>query len=518
MEDDPIVLENYYELINESFDSIKVDKFLDYQTASDAIQRESYDLAILDIFLGCASSGIDLAREIKQKSDSKVVFLTAYDDQQTFDSALKTGPDFYLTKPVQDNQFVSTLKYFLKSKSMYEEFKKTNLTDQTIQYNFIPAVDFYRSAIDLTCLVSVTDEKGLILSANSKFCNVSQYTEAELLGKDHRIVNSGEHDQEFFKNMWKTLKNKNIWAGEIKNKKKDGSFYWVFSTIIPILGNNGEIIKYFSIRQDVTENKWIEDSYKNLYALKVEELAKTQEKTIHMSKMLALNSLSSALAHDVKGPLASLVLFMDAFKNVGSMNQDKFDVICKKTKTRLRDVLKILDSVYSTMKSGTEGDCTEFDICITVNDIIEIIKKNLSYRNINIFLNESLRGKYVKEFAISKENLEYIILNLVKNSVDAVEKLQPEQGTIEIHLCDNEWGKFNIVVSDNGCGIKDEDIEKIFDIMYSQSEGTGFGLAMVEQIVKKSGGKIEVSSEVNKGSEINISLPYNKGEVENEPE
>ena len=113
-------------------------------------------------------------------------------------------------------------------------------------------------AVDQSSLVSIADIKGNIIKVNQRFCEVSKYSEAELLGKNHRIINSGYHNKSFWREMWKTISNGNVWRGEIKNRAKDGSEYWVSSVINPIVGNDGKITHYLSIHQNITSRKTAE--------------------------------------------------------------------------------------------------------------------------------------------------------------------------------------------------------------------------------------------------------------------
>lgn len=113
----------------------------------------------------------------------------------------------------------------------------------------------YIDAIGALALISITDRKGNILLANKRFCEISGYTEEELLGNDHNIVNSGAHPKAFFVDMWATISSGKIWHKEICNRNKKGEFYWVDSTIVPIKCNDGNVNRYLSVRVDVTERK-----------------------------------------------------------------------------------------------------------------------------------------------------------------------------------------------------------------------------------------------------------------------
>ncbi|MBL6985528.1 MAG: PAS domain S-box protein [Methylobacter sp.] len=105
-------------------------------------------------------------------------------------------------------------------------------------------------ALENHVLISISDVQGRIVYANDMFCKISGYTEDELIGQDHRIVNSGHHDQEYIRNMWSTIARGQVWRGEFCNRRKDGGLYWVDSTIAPVLDKTGKPKQYISIRRD----------------------------------------------------------------------------------------------------------------------------------------------------------------------------------------------------------------------------------------------------------------------------
>lgn len=143
-------------------------------------------------------------------------------------------------KLTNDYNQIEKLNYILKDTGDFE-LKDTLLL-----------LEEYKNAIDESSIVSKTNAEGIITYVNNKFCEISGYTKDELIGKNHNIIRNPENSKEFFKLMWETLKNKDIFKGVISNKKKDGTIYYVDSTIIPILDYDGNIIEYIGIRNDIT--------------------------------------------------------------------------------------------------------------------------------------------------------------------------------------------------------------------------------------------------------------------------
>ena len=117
----------------------------------------------------------------------------------------------------------------------------------------------YKRAINAANIVAITDPKGVITFVNDNFCKISQYAASELIGQTHSVVNSGYHSRRFFADMWATISSGKIWRGEIRNRAKDGSFYWVETTIVPFLDEQRQIEQYMSVRTDITDRKIAKD-------------------------------------------------------------------------------------------------------------------------------------------------------------------------------------------------------------------------------------------------------------------
>jgi PAS domain S-box-containing protein len=153
----------------------------------------------------------------------------------------------------------------------------------------------YRNAVDVNMISSITDKTGKIIYANDNFCKISKYATWELIGQNHRIINSGTHSREFFRDLWTKISGGELWHGEIQNKAKDGSLYWVDTVIIPIFDEDKNINSYLSLRMLITDRKEVEkqhNTYTNL-----------------------LQKVAAMVAHDVRGPLCRILGLTDLLVN-----------------------------------------------------------------------------------------------------------------------------------------------------------------------------------------------------------
>jgi PAS domain S-box-containing protein len=326
--------------------------------------------------------------------------------------------------------------------------------------------------LDQYSIVAITDKNGIITYVNKEFCRISGYSENELLGKTHSILKSGHHPPKFYKDLWKTISSGHVWRSEIKNKAKNGSFYWVKTIIVPFLDHRGNPQEYYSIRTDITEQKRLQ-----------EELIDAREIMLRQERLRAIGELSARIAHDLRNPLS----VMKATVEMINMRRDC--TVDEKTK---KDLAR-LDRAVSRMTHQI-NDILDF-VKITELHLEENSLKDIIYsviQNTSIPPNITMSMPQNDVLLLSdKRRLEVLIANMVSNAIDAIDE---KTGIIRIRLDENSQSAV-IEIEDSGSGISSDILPNIFEPLFTtKQKGTGLGLASCMNIVKSHNGKIDVTT------------------------
>ena len=210
--------------------------------AFEKFQKNSFDIVISDINMP-RMNGLKLFKKIKEIDQNvSLVFLTAHNEDSYFLESIKIGVNGYLLKPIDIEQLTKTL---MRITQKYKYMKES-------QENILLLKE-YQEAVNQSCIVSKTDVKGIITFVNDSFCQISGYSQEELIGKNHNIIRHPDMPKLVFQELWNIIKNKKkSWKGVIKNRAKSGKTYYTDSLVMPILDKNNEVIEYISIRHDVT--------------------------------------------------------------------------------------------------------------------------------------------------------------------------------------------------------------------------------------------------------------------------
>jgi diguanylate cyclase (GGDEF)-like protein/PAS domain S-box-containing protein len=198
----------------------------------------------------------------------------------------------------------------------------------------------FKYTLDQAAIVSIADPRGTIIYANDLFCEISQFDRDELIGKNHRVLNSGYHPKEYFKEMWRQIGTGHIWEGEVRNLKKDGSVYWVQATIVPFMDEKGKPYKYISIRKEITKQKKLEEE--------IYHLAYHDPLTNLPNRRLFMNQLRSEIIerNNSKFQLSILFIDLDNFKFINDKwGHDAGDIVIKEAACKIKEAIRPTDMV-----------------------------------------------------------------------------------------------------------------------------------------------------------------------------
>jgi PAS domain S-box-containing protein len=347
-------------------------------------------------------------------------------------------------------------------------------------------------ALDQHAIVSITDIHGNIIYANDKFCEISQYPLEELLGKNHRLVKSGIHPPAVYEDLWHTITQGKVWHGEVCNRARDGSHYWVNATIVPFLDESGLPYQYVSIRTDITRSK------QNEQAL---EVARDAAEAASRAKSDFLATMSHEIRTPMNGIIGMTELALDT--PMTPLQREYLEIVKSSADSLLTVINDILD--FSKIEAGKmELDPEKFDLRDVLADVVKPLAVRAEQKGVELIYEvaagvpEHLVGDY--------HRLKQVIVNLVGNAIKFT-----GEGEIVVRVVPEAIGEqeaiLHFMVSDTGIGIPPEKQALIFEA-FSQADssttrkygGTGLGLTISGRLVKLMGGNIWVESEAGRGS------------------
>jgi PAS domain S-box-containing protein len=338
-------------------------------------------------------------------------------------------------------------------------------------------------ALNQSAIVAQTDIKGNITYVNDRFCQISEYRRSELIGKNHRIVNSGTHPKDFFNQMWGTISQGLIWRGDVCNRAKSGRLYWVATTIVPLLDADGKPDRYLAVRQDIS-------------ALKEAErvILEQQAQMIANSKMSAVGEMAAAITHEINNPLGVILGRCEMIKNLlqkGDIERSNLERLVDTIEVTGHRIEKIVRSMKTLAHAGEQDPFLKTSVAQIVRDLNDLFLGKFEKVGVRFEVNDIDETLFVE--CRSHEILQ-VLVNLLNNSLDALQIL--EEKWIRLHV-QKLGSEIEISMTDSGTGIPTALQEKLFMPFFSTKRvqyGTGLGLSISRSLIQRHQGRLEYDS------------------------
>ncbi|MGV3518226.1 ATP-binding protein [Luteitalea sp.] len=356
------------------------------------------------------------------------------------------------------------------------------------------------SALDHHAILAITDQRGRIVHVNDHFCAISKYRRDELLGRDQRLINSGTHSREFMRHLWRTITGGTVWHGEICNRAKDGTLYWVETTIYPVAGPHGSPVQYVSLRTDISRRKFAEArarEERDRAALLARDAIKASQ---------AKSDFLATMSHEIRTPLNGVLGFTTLLTET-TLNEDQrlcVDTIHSSGQALLEIVNDILD--YSKIESGRLVlERAPYDLHALIADVVARHEVRATEKGVSLRIVDGDAPTYLMG---DEGRVRQVLINLVSNAV----KFTP-CGAVTVAASRHDHA-VRVTVTDTGIGIPADRVDRLFQ-PFSQADGsttrrfggTGLGLAISRHLVELMGGRIGVESDESTGSTFWFDVP-----------
>ncbi|MBX3019537.1 MAG: PAS domain S-box protein [Bdellovibrionaceae bacterium] len=343
-------------------------------------------------------------------------------------------------------------------------------------------------ALDQAAIVAATDRRGIITYVNDKFCEISEYTRSELLGKSHKVVNSGFHGPEFFKELWGKIGHGQVWRGEICNRKKSGALYWVATTIVPFNDDEGKPYQYLSIRQDITDMKNARQT-----------ILDQQAKLVASSKLVALGELAACLTHEINNPLGVILGRCEMLRRSidrGQVSPEELLKMAESIETTGYRIEKVVRSMRSLARGEDSEALSDISIPLIVEQTLDLTRQRFIDHGIRFEQEVIFAGRVRCRLTQTLQ----ILVNLLNNSHDSVyEAEDPAQRWVKLRVTESA-GTVSFAVEDGGLGVSAELVARLFTPFFTTKDiqiGTGMGLSISQSLAHRQEGELVLESRAN---------------------
>lgn len=378
--------------------------------------------------------------------------------------------------------------------------------------------------------IFITDSEGIIEYINPHTSVTTGYSSEELLGNNPRLLKSGFTNPKVYEELWLTIKSGNVWKGILNNRRKNGALYWESTTITPIINETGDIINFIAIKEDITERVKIEREIKSLNQNlekkineRTAELQNTNAELLQAKIEVeeasqAKSEFLSRMSHELRTPMNAILGFAQLLE-LGELDEKQFKSV-QHILNSGQHLLNLINEVLeiTRVEAGKISISLEpVNIMNIFRDVIETLTPSANARNIQLI--NVLDGKESVFIKADKQRIKQVIINLVNNAI----KYNHIGGWVKlsaIALEKNDKTIIKICVADNGPGIEPKNVKKLFTPFErigaenSTVEGTGLGLAVVQQYTSLMGGVCGVESTPNEGSLFWVELPWSNSLVD----